>query len=487
MTRDSAATNQDRRSGVRDEGRVAAAIEVLRASSASAQVVLSAADYLDAIDNDDGRHDHLIVDALAPLLEREAAFPDAAAYLDAAQALAEVALRHQRWSIASNALFVLESRLDAASVPAWVRSVRTKLFYRLDPDSAFADPEMTLALLGPLDAIDDQGTAVVREYLGLARDRFRTLDAVAARVRFLDVAIPLLEPARAAVEDLLAQLSGGSPDEQDTDDDDLDAPPTMATTNAPAAVRRPTQPPSRRAERRPTTPPSIPTPASQPPDAPAPAPASADLSHDGEGPDHVAVAHQEPSSPPDDEAAPPDVHNLLAQVDALRQEKAVLEARLDIAESFSLPSGEDSSPVNGDSFTLGRRHLLVLGAVQTSAAVLQGIAKKYGITKDQLRLVTDYDKLTMFDLDTLRYSPQCAGVLIGAVPHSMRGVGSATSAVALLRDEEGFPPSVPMYVGNELKGTKTSFRRALETLRDQMRASGAVTVAGTRRSAAMAA
>ena len=458
--------------GEHDEALSTDAVAALTASTSTADTRLAAARYLDAADNDDGRHDRAIVDALDPLLEREASFPNAARYLEATHTLAGVALRHQRWSIASNALLVLDSRLPEDEVPAWVRCFRTKLFFRLDPEAAFGDPRMTLELLGPFDQLDTQGRAVVREYLALARDRFRTLDADDARARFVDDASGLVQPILASVVDLWQQLQTLDAADDDDDVDDLTS--TLAA-GGDFLPRRPAAPPAPKR--------SVDAEEAAVPSQPSfeePGPVSDDqrAEHDDEVTADAFTLDAALDAPGAPDADPRTLAALNAEVEQLREQLARREAESMVGASPPELVADSFDTVEGDTFTLGRRHLLVLGAIRPSPTVFQGIAKRYGISKDQLVFKTDYDKLRMFDLESLRYSHQCAGVVIGAVPHKMRNVGTETSAIELLRNGDGFPPSVPMYAGRELKGTKTSFRRALEELRDQMRASGAPTVRG---------
>lgn len=96
---------------------------------------------------------------------------------------------------------------------------------------------------------------------------------------------------------------------------------------------------------------------------------------------------------------------------------------------------------------------------------LVGKAKKFGLTRSHLRFKTDYSKFTQFDLSELQYSNVCAGILVGPVPHKMKGVGDSASVLQLFAAEEGYPPAVAMRTASgELKGTKKSFDAALGEL-----------------------
>lgn len=452
-------------SGSFDADLVAKAERALKTPSDTGESVVEAATYLDRVANEDGRLDGAILSALEPLLEHEVQFTSEASYLEATRKLAEVAFRHQRWPIANNALFVLTSRAAPDRLPPWARSYRTKLFFRLQTEAALDDPETTLGLLGPISQLDAQGKAVAREYLAHARDFFRERPAEDAwRRRFVDLVADLMAPIASDVSDLLRQIS--EPGTAEPDDETLEIEPTP--------LRRPTAPPTARtgasttddqiaAGARPDV--SLPDLPIEHPTAPeAPGAMAPEGSLEVDADSRATAAESE-------------LARWRARAEAAESdlERTRAEARTQLELERSIQDGEPAlARIDGQerAFDLGRRHLLVLGASRITTQVMQGIAKDFGVDKDQLRFEIEFGKLTNFNLEDLRYSTQCAGILLGAIPHKMRNVGSESSAVALLRDGEGFPPSVAMYAGTELKTTKTSFRKALEELHDQMLASG---------------
>lgn len=106
--------------------------------------------------------------------------------------------------------------------------------------------------------------------------------------------------------------------------------------------------------------------------------------------------------------------------------------------------------------------IYVIGAMDSDKARIEQIAKKNGYSVD---IVSDYDKLTNNNINSLRYSTKYAGIIVGPMPHSIKGMGEYSSAIALLEQEGGFPPVVRATMqSNKLKLTKTSFTKALAEL-----------------------
>lgn len=146
----------------------------------------------------------------------------------------------------------------------------------------------------------------------------------------------------------------------------------------------------------------------------------------------------------------------------LRNKKTILEQnyKQNITEiQRSLLSTETESD------SLDHIKILLIGASQIDNKEIFGIAKKEGISKNNLFLETDYNKIKNFNFDNLRFNSTYDGILIGPIPHKVSGVGDHSSIISKLEKEEGFPPFQVVYTNSgELKITKTSFRDALKKL-----------------------
>jgi len=88
-----------------------------------------------------------------------------------------------------------------------------------------------------------------------------------------------------------------------------------------------------------------------------------------------------------------------------------------------------------------------------------------GISRNNIEILSDYQKNKRFDIKTLQYSTKYDGILIGPIAHKITKLGSYNSVIQLLKDNEGYPPFVEIRCNsNQLKITKTSLKKSLEKL-----------------------
>ena len=112
--------------------------------------------------------------------------------------------------------------------------------------------------------------------------------------------------------------------------------------------------------------------------------------------------------------------------------------------------------------------ILILGATQMKTKDILGIAKQFGLSKDNLELQTDYQDNKRFDLKKLKWGCSYTGVLVGPIAHKIVGLGDNKSVLHML-DDEGFPPSCSIRnAAGGLKTTKTSLFAAFERLLNKL-------------------
>lgn len=109
--------------------------------------------------------------------------------------------------------------------------------------------------------------------------------------------------------------------------------------------------------------------------------------------------------------------------------------------------------------------VLVIGCSMTSEGKLRSIARRRGISSNDLECALDYDELKHFNFAKLRSSYVYRAVLVGPMPHSTPGKLDASSAVAEMEAHpETYPPVIRVEDANGLKITNNSFARALDAL-----------------------
>lgn len=102
--------------------------------------------------------------------------------------------------------------------------------------------------------------------------------------------------------------------------------------------------------------------------------------------------------------------------------------------------------------------ILVIGNSMISKDVMASIAKKYGIKENRLEFELDYDRLHNYNFGNLRNNMSYSDVLVGPLPHKVKGIENYSSFLAMAEaNPEEFPKIIRLEGSNELKITKQSF------------------------------
>ena len=105
------------------------------------------------------------------------------------------------------------------------------------------------------------------------------------------------------------------------------------------------------------------------------------------------------------------------------------------------------------------RKIVVLGGPRTNASNLLGVARQFGLQKEQFEFCLGYAKAKTYQYGKLRNQEKYAAIIIGPVPHSTRGTGSYSSVIAAMESEEDYPP-----VFRVEKITNSSFRSVISQM-----------------------
>ena len=108
--------------------------------------------------------------------------------------------------------------------------------------------------------------------------------------------------------------------------------------------------------------------------------------------------------------------------------------------------------------------IVVIGQSEVNVNKLQGVIKSLGLDKERFEFCLEYDAAKTYNYKKLQYSPKYRVVLFGPVPHSSTGKNESGSVIAEMTSKEGYPRVVLLNYNNELKITKSGFRKALEML-----------------------
>ena len=101
-----------------------------------------------------------------------------------------------------------------------------------------------------------------------------------------------------------------------------------------------------------------------------------------------------------------------------------------------------------------------LGNIKSSIiAYIKYLAKTYNFEAD---ITSDYDKITNLDFRKFRYNDKYAAIIAGPMPHSVKGKGSYSSGLEMLKNEPGYPDVFECITSEKLKVTKSSVWKALQ-------------------------
>lgn len=112
--------------------------------------------------------------------------------------------------------------------------------------------------------------------------------------------------------------------------------------------------------------------------------------------------------------------------------------------------------------------ILLLGDTKIDKNHIEGIKKEFESElkiKIELKIEDEYEKIKNEGIEKLRYKYN--GILVGPVPHSISGMGSNSSIIAMMEKDDGFKPFEVLRTkskNGKLKVGKTNFKEGLRKL-----------------------
>ncbi|GEM_PF-2620044 len=114
----------------------------------------------------------------------------------------------------------------------------------------------------------------------------------------------------------------------------------------------------------------------------------------------------------------------------------------------------------GELKCLDGKTIKFMGDIKSSlVAYIKFLAKTYNFEAD---ITSDYEKIKNLDFRKFRYSDKYAAIIAGPMPHSVKGKGSYSSGLEMLKNEPGYPDVFECIPNDKLKITKSSLWKALQ-------------------------
>ena len=105
--------------------------------------------------------------------------------------------------------------------------------------------------------------------------------------------------------------------------------------------------------------------------------------------------------------------------------------------------------------------LLIAGQSDVRRDHVLKILKKYGIDKNRVDMILDYDDLKRIRWNDLQYSGKYSDVIFGPCPHSVVGKGDYSSIINRMEQEEGWPKPIRASANEMLKLSQNSIEAAI--------------------------
>ncbi|HEY8424069.1 MAG TPA: hypothetical protein VIL23_04845 [Clostridia bacterium] len=113
-----------------------------------------------------------------------------------------------------------------------------------------------------------------------------------------------------------------------------------------------------------------------------------------------------------------------------------------------------------------RKKIVFLGSTNcVSKQDIKNICKNYGFVEEQIEIRDDYSKMTNQSLDSLKNKNKYLGLLVGAIPHSIKGISNMEFIKHLEENACDYPPfKVCKDKNNELGFSVSAIKQALSEI-----------------------
>lgn len=113
-------------------------------------------------------------------------------------------------------------------------------------------------------------------------------------------------------------------------------------------------------------------------------------------------------------------------------------------------------------YDTNRSKIIVIGGSRIDKNEMEYIAKHNGIDPRRIEFVLEFNKLTNYDFNKFKYNMSYSDILIGPIPHKVKGLDGSSSFLAMVKeDPKSFPNVIDLRNSHELKITKQSFLNGL--------------------------
>lgn len=106
------------------------------------------------------------------------------------------------------------------------------------------------------------------------------------------------------------------------------------------------------------------------------------------------------------------------------------------------------------------KKILIIGDVKMKKEQIYGFLRSVNISKERLEFMDGYDTFKHKSIRSYQYNQNYALILVGAMPHSMKDMGSYSSLISAMEKEEGWPDIIRLGQKG-LKATLSNVKQAI--------------------------
>ena len=108
--------------------------------------------------------------------------------------------------------------------------------------------------------------------------------------------------------------------------------------------------------------------------------------------------------------------------------------------------------------------VLIIGAINSNKNDIYKTFKNIGISSDRVEIFEDFEKLTGFDVERLRYNTKYSDILVCAVPHKMKNIGDYPDMISMIEHNQSEFPLLNKITNEagELRFSISGLKKAIE-------------------------
>lgn len=116
------------------------------------------------------------------------------------------------------------------------------------------------------------------------------------------------------------------------------------------------------------------------------------------------------------------------------------------------------------SYYLPNSKVLIIGAVNANKNDIYKTFKKVSISPDRIEILDEYEKLTGFDVEKLRYNTKYSDILVCAMPHKMKNIGNYPDMISMIEHNQAEFPLLNKITNEsgELRFSISGLKKAIE-------------------------